>query len=463
MKQIKAICILMAAIYTMASCVSDSDDTTLYDEAAITSFVLGTVNKYTVTDSTITKTTFTGSNYKFVIDQMNHKIYNPDSLPYGSDPEHIICTISTVNNSVATYKGIGTDDSELYYYYSSTDSIDFSVPRLFRIYSSDGTGYTDYNITVNVHQEQDEPLSWKVIKHDDTLAKMTALKALYYDGKFYIFGVIDNATKIYSTTDGQNFQLLNSSIALSASAYKSVKFLYDSFYLFDNDKLYFSTDAITWNERKFTTSKALKQLIGASTYDLYALSTENTIMRSKDYGETWEEEYLDTDAEFLPTRDIEMISYPVRMADNTEYIMMVGNRDNVAYGDVYSVVWHKYDDYDDATNSGLWTYMDRGGKNTYSLKSCKNINLLRYENSILAFTGTSYVDEDYKPYKTILQSRDNGITWKENNYYPMPTFEETPKWASAVVDDDAFIWIFCAGGKGDVVRSRLNRVAWTNK
>ncbi len=466
MKQIKAICILLAAIFTMASCVKDSDETILYDEAAITSFTLGTVNLYTVNDTATVKTTYTGSAYKFVIDQLNHQIYNPDSLPYGTDAKHILCSISTINNSVALYQGIGDEDKELYYYHSSTDSIDFSVPRTFRIVSSDGTGITDYTVKVNVHQEKNEPIIWKNVALNTTIASMTGMKAFYDYGDIHIFGCQGNETKIYTTTDGKTYSQVSCNVTFGADAWKNVVRMMDTFFILDNGKIYKSEYVGKWYGNDYYSPKTLKQLIGASSIELYALSTDNTLMVSGNDGLSWSEETLDSDAQFLPTQDIAVVTYPVKMTDYCEQILMVGNRSTTTYKDKTCVVWRKIIDFEDVLNSGQWTYLNRGGDDEYDFPSCNNINLLRYEDSTIGFYGKPYFDNDLVAYDEILQSRDNGITWKENSYYVMPDIGEDEEkdvtWTTSVVDGNNFIWIFCAG-TGEVWKGRLNRVAWTNK
>jgi len=463
MKQIKVIYILLGAIFAMASCVKDSDETILYDEAAITSFTLGTVNRYTVNDTATVKSTYTGSAYKFVIDQINHQIYNTDSLPYGTDAKHIICSIYTVNNSVALYKGIGDDDKDIYYYYSTTDSIDFSVPRTFRVVSSDGTCYTDYTIKVNVHQEKDEPIIWDNVCTNATIASMSGMKSFYDYGDIHIFGCQNNETKIYSTTDGITYNLVNCNVTFSANAWKNVVRLLDTFFILDNGKLYRSEYVAEWNEYTYNTPKTLKQLLGASSTELYALSAENTLMVSRDDGLNWEEETLDIESEFLPTQDIAMVTYPVKATDYCEQVLMVGNRSTSQYDDENCVIWRKIIDFEDITNSGQWTYMSRDVDDDCDFPSCQNINLLRYEDSTLGFYGKSYFKDGPEAYGEILQSRDNGITWKENSYYEMPYLDkDKTTWATSVVDNKNVIWIFCAGS-GEVWRGRLNRVVWTNK
>ena len=81
---------------------------------AITSFTLGSLNRYTYSTSsttgndTVIKTKLTGSAYPMTIDQMNCLIYNHDPLPIGTDTAHVVCTVTTKNNGVVTIKAKDT-------------------------------------------------------------------------------------------------------------------------------------------------------------------------------------------------------------------------------------------------------------------------------------------------------------------------------------------------------------------
>ena len=96
--------LLMALTLIFASCLKSEDEATVsYNDTAISSFSLGTLNRYVktkakdgVTDSTY-KTTVPGGKYLFRIDHLNHKIYNPDSLPYGTDVKKVVVTVSAKN------------------------------------------------------------------------------------------------------------------------------------------------------------------------------------------------------------------------------------------------------------------------------------------------------------------------------------------------------------------------------
>ena len=113
MKQIRSIYLLLTAIIVLVSC-SKTDDTsvTLYSDAAITGFTLGTLSR-TVDGTT---TSYYGSSYAFTIDQITRSVYNNDSLPVGTDATAILCTISTLNNGIPMLIDL---DGETMIYHSS--------------------------------------------------------------------------------------------------------------------------------------------------------------------------------------------------------------------------------------------------------------------------------------------------------------------------------------------------------
>ncbi len=367
---------LLGMMSTMASCMGDSStEITLYDDAAITAFSLGTLNRITHTtasdgtDSVIT-TTYTGGNYRFNIDQVNRLIFNTDSLPLGTDVAHVLCNISTRNNSVAYY--FDTEEKDKFYLYSSDDSIDFTTPREFIIFSSDGLGSTRYTIKVNAHQQDGDEFVWERI----------------------------------------------------GTGYTPVT--------------------------PPTPPSGIKTIIGTCMAETYALSDDNKLMVSKDNGQTWQEEILDSDAAMLPTTDLSFVTYDMPLADNTYHVVLAGNRDEQLYADDCAMVWRKIVDITFGAPKSNWVFIDRQAEKGYKLPNMKNLNIVRYDDSILAFG---------KPYDKIYQSRDNGITWKENSLYKMPEGFDTNATAIKVEVKDNIIYIYCEG-TGEIWKGKLNRLTW---
>ena len=165
MKRIfQAFCGLFAAGLLLTSCLnSDEVTVSLYDDMSIQSFTLGTLNRYLHTTSSagedsVYKVTYAAGSYKMNINQLEHTISNVDSLLTGTDMAHVICNVTTKNNAYVYVKSLTSDS--LAYLNSGTDSIDFTQPRVFRVYAIDGSGPRDYTVSLNVRTQEAGVFSW---------------------------------------------------------------------------------------------------------------------------------------------------------------------------------------------------------------------------------------------------------------------------------------------------------------
>ncbi len=477
MRQIKTLCLLTAAIMAMTSCKkTDSYEETLYGDTAITAFTLGTLNRYTTVTTTATasdgstttttatkKTTLTGSNYVFHIDHVNRLIFNTDSLPVGTDVAHVICSISTMNNGSLWLQDLDSKDS--YTYFSSSDSIDFTTPRTFLVRASDNSGFTEYTVKVNVHKEEGEQFVWKKMGTNSDFADMQGLKLINCQGIKYVLGNKGGNTVMYTTTDDVNWTAVASNVntMFAADAWKSAVEKNDTIFMVSNAMLFKCTNGTDWEQISISnTNVTLKQLVGASTMELYALADDNTLWVSHNNGRLWNGEALDEADSSLPTQDIAFIRYPARLAVHTCYALMAGNRSESIYpSDATAVVWRKTVDEEDNMPSGHWTFMTRESDSKYTLPRLRNLQLLRYDESILAFGSVEIGGSNTQtPYSKVYQSRDNGITWKTNSSYILPKELNTAATTlAAEVDGDWYIWLVAAG-TGEIWRGRLNRLGW---
>lgn len=398
MKHIKILFMLATTILLMASCLKSESDTsvTLYNDAAITSFTLGTLNQY----DGGTKTTFSGSTYLFSVDQSNtgvhtfkdttiigRCVYNNDSLPLGTDLQHVVATLTTLNNGVAIIERL--DEPDYYDYFDMLDSIDFTKPRKVRVYSSDGSVYNQYYISVDAHQE---------------------------DGNKFVWELMDDAWQ--PAADAQQLPT------------------------------------------------GIRQLLGNSTTEQYALSTDNKLMVSRDNGASWQEDLVNEDAGLLPTQDLALISYPMTNTDSVDYVLLIGNREvNEENGEAIAMVWRKVVDYGKNSAKASWNYMDRNAvSDSLALPRMKDMTMVKYDDGILVLGGEGIGGCTRPAYSMIYQSRDNGITWKYNPIYLLPDeFDAnlTTK-VKATVDGDKYLWLHCEGS-GQVWRGRLNRLGWKNQ
>lgn len=376
--------VVFCVLTLCTSCLKGNDaEVGYYNDTAISAFSLGTLNQYKHTTSSkgedsVYVETVTGSDYHFCIDQLHRRIYNPDSLPVGTDVAHVICSLSTYNNGIPFFESVTYPDSLTYY--SSSDSIDFSQPRKVRVYAYSADAYSTYTVTINVHQQEGDDFSW------------TAMTAL----------------------SGQ---------AQQAFA--------------DRDK-----------GREEALAAGMKQLIGHSTTELYALSLDNRLMVSADEGQTWTADRLDDDPSLLPTENIACVCYPYSTSAYTDYVLLIGSRDGECR------TWHKIIDYAPTTTAvNQWAFMEEVDNNlTRRLPSMVGLSLVRYDNKVLAFGLNGQRLEVY-------ESKDSGLTWNESTAYALPDGLAASSPIDVVVDADYCLWIV-QDATGQIWRGRLNRLGW---
>ena len=168
-KHFSALLALIMGALLMTSCLTSDDDSGIIynNDTAITAFSLTTVNRYIHTTSKSGK----DSVYKrvitnpatFNIDQYEKRIFNTDSIYADCDLKHVLVTITTKNSGVVAIKDIASDTLRTY---NSTDSIDLSQTREFRVYAQNGSVYRSYQVTVNKHQSATDKIMWEEMPAD---------------------------------------------------------------------------------------------------------------------------------------------------------------------------------------------------------------------------------------------------------------------------------------------------------
>ena len=185
---------LVAATLSLSSCLNSDETVVEYtNDTAITSFSLGKLGRYTKTTAgkdTLIADKVNGANYKFYIDQVNRQIYNVDSLPTKTRTAAVLATISSKNSSPIFIMHKNCPEKiDSAKYYSSTDSIDFSQPRMVRVYNNSLNAYVTYTVKVNVHQQEGNEFNWQAkAQLNEQLAALSDLKVLALGSHIYVFG-----------------------------------------------------------------------------------------------------------------------------------------------------------------------------------------------------------------------------------------------------------------------------------
>lgn len=443
---------LITATLSLSSCLSSDETTVEYThDTAITAFSLGSLDRYTKTKAgkdTLLKANVKGSDYKFYIDQAQRLIYNVDSLPCGVRDTAILATISSKNNSPILLMDINKTDS-VAAYYSSSDSINFSKRRFIRVYSSDYSAYAEYKVDVNVHKELPYEFKWhELAQNNSQLAAFSDLKAVACGDDIYVFGKTAEGTQVLKSAinDGSAWSSITMNVGLSSDAYQSAVALDGKLYISDGGKVYASADAATW-ALVSSENADVKQLIGASSKNLYAYNTAAGISVSKDKGVSWEQEKLDTDKAYLPTQNISMNVAGVLSAKDVENVMLLGTRDK-ALKDTVATTWLRTVDY--ANEDGQWNYLE--------IENNKSGKMPWLDQVITCAADTGFValGSNGKWYK----SQDAGLTWKQDKMVVLPAKFATEGRFAFCRDKQHYYWII---RNGYVWRGRFNIDGWSKE
>lgn len=435
--------LLMGLCLMLTACLGDNDDTqvTTYGDMAITAFTLGTIPRYTTgstsegNDTTI-RTTITGSAYPMTIDQLGHRIYNQNPLPVGTDIRHVVCTITAKNGGSVALQSMTSDSLS---WFSNTDSIDFSVPRTFRVYAINGEGYRDYTVTVNVSETTGTTFGWKRVATGVvgvpqeqcagvrllSVADRLVMMPLTTDSELASAG---NTWRVMVSSDGQQWQRLWD---CPDAQWQGAVAMGNDLYMKAGDQLMMTGGNAGWDNAPATVATGLPagQLVGAGTRELFILDDEGRLTRSIDGGLTWTDERLDDDAALLPAGNVASVTWPYAPADNTDYVLMVGN--SRQQGDKMSV-WRKLSYQGE---QGQWVYMPADDSNYYTLPRMDNLSMTCYDGKVLAI-GNGL---------TMYESSDQGISWQASTAYAMPA-AFTGSAAAIAADGNGVLWLVSNNG-----------------
>lgn len=459
-----SLCLLFLAAIIMASCLnSDNDDVTFYDDAAITAFSLSSVEMTrhttdsTGTDSTYVEMSTEVSSYNFYIDQLQGLIYNVDSLPVGTNAAKILCTYSTKNNSYAAIKSMTSDTLT---YFNTADTIDFSSPRTISVFSTSGLNEKKYTITVNVHKESADSFKWTQYPDSRVLTTLRDMKSHFLNGNIIVMAPVDNATKVYRMNAANDKVLTEDDATLDdANAYKNAVVKGNTMFVLDGNKVKKTQDG--HNYEVVVDQAPISRLVAASSTEVYGLTADNRFMASTDDCLTWTESNMDSEGRYVPTYDLSFVCQDFQYSKNTDYVLLVGNRHEATTAtDSLAVVWRNIVEKDAGSNKSSWTYMNYDSRSQSPLKSLSSLNVIAYDNLLLAFGGKGINGCKEKAYSSIYASSDGGMKWVKHTSIEYPYgFDNSASAMTVCTDDNDYVWIML-NSSGQVWRGRLNKLGW---
>lgn len=312
----------LAALSAASAFVSCNDD---YVAAEITSSAVA-VTSFSLADDDSVLTNL--DSVFFSIDLNRARIFNADSLPYGTKTTKLVPVISLLETPTAvtlTVKRADGTDTTYNYLTNSTDSIDFTNPVTLSVTSPSGAYTKSYSIEVNVHKVKTDSLVWNsaATRHlpspfvtptaQRTVSNASGLYCLSTDGVEYAIAHATEPEDEWATTNIQNMP--------EGADVHSFAATDDAFYILANSELYTSTDkGETWG----TT--------GQTWYSIYG-NYENRVIGTKKTGDTWQFVQYPGDfaatalPEGMPVSDASMpLPFTFSMGSSSQIVIVGGER-----------------------------------------------------------------------------------------------------------------------------------------
>lgn len=441
----KIIALVAAALLCttyFASCNSDSDTTELSPDCAINSIVMGTLERdyHTWLESgkdTSYKITVPGSSFPLHIDQINLRIFNSDSLPMGTNLKKIYFTTFSCDG-ISAYRLESGNDTV----YSTSDTIDFSTPRIFTIYSADGTATRSYTITINVHNSDPDAFSWtQAAPASNDLAALTSTQLLESNSTLYLWGEKDGTPILLTrSTEGKQEWNHNEISAPEGFKPKTVSKVGNRFAAICNDGVAVSEDGKTWTAVETGITPSTIIAVNGST--LY-VAAEGKVYSSEDLT-TWTEESIDDDAKFLPTENVCSAVMPALNNSNISNIVCVG------YANSQSETWKKECNLA-YPEDNAWSHYPITEETPRTLPYFSDMSMVRYDDNLYAYG----VDGDSAK---VYISVDGARTWDFSTLHSiLPENIGKPSAICSATDSNGNVWLACQG-TGLLWKGYLNRL-----
>lgn len=192
----------------------------------------------------------------FAIDLNRSVIFNPDSLPKGTNIGKLPVTIDLPGVSEATItmpSGTGDETTTVDYLENKNDSINFSKGEVtLHLKSYNGKVSRDYTIKVNIHKLEPDSLAWDKVavrSLPGNLGNLTGSRTVAFGDEVFCYTTNGTRTDL-SRCENPFSGVWTSSRAVtlpSGAKLRSITPTADALYLIDSsDNLYKSTDGSTW-------------------------------------------------------------------------------------------------------------------------------------------------------------------------------------------------------------------------
>lgn len=453
LKVLNIIACLFVVACSISSCLdSDTIEYEYSSNASITAFSItdSIITSYSAViddkDTTLT-TSVVGADYPFVINQKEGLIYNPDSLPVGTDVSKVVVSITADTQGI--YVVAETDSL-----WEETDSLNFEKPIQFKVMSEIGVFGRTYTAKINVHQQDPDSLYWQRLESNFS-KNIRKQKAVYANKTIHVFAADDSGISMTQTNDGMLWSEPVVTNLPAETDHTSVMVWNDVFYILAGSELYTSTDGIDW--AKVETTQRFSQLLAniqtPYNHKIVGVDADRHYIESED-GIVWNR-YEEIPSDF-PTGNYAFASYTLDTNEKFSKIVLMGDAGLDA--DTTTTVWTQLN------TEHEWTelYLEN---NTYACPKLENQGMILYNGDLYTFGGSGQLYTAIDAFNRFYISQDNGISWKAvRSKFMFPSefealYEEAEGNYSYIVDEQHFIWIMWSQ-TGEVWRGRLNKLGF---
>ena len=432
MKRLAYIITGFALLMAFVPSCKEEEETVLSSDCYISSFTLGNLKRlisYTnaTGKDTLYYVSFSGSYYPFEINQNENTIRLREPLPQGTRIDAVTATASFVGALFYRPWEVTTDTA--WTAFSSTDSIDFSVPLRFRVYATDGRSHRDYFLHVECRTTDPDAYTWQM--ENSAFCEADDMRRLSpWNGSLFVLTETEASAQQLDVSSLQQFDgrlWASSADGTELWSRAATDEAFTLHHTFDN-----------------ASGIASLSLFAGSSRALYGIGSDadgqRGVYRSTD-GYAWQPMALDANLSLFPTAPV-AISYT--QSNGNQRVLVAGPAgDNASECEVWSLL---------EESGEPWTYFVPASDNPYRLPVLQDLSLLTYNGMLVAMGGAS-ADGQYQSLGSCFVSHDNGITWKADAALVVPTqLQGQPGHVSATsLGND--IWL--SAGK-ELWRARLN-------
>ena len=406
----------------------------------------------------------------FTIDQLNGRIYNADSMPFGTElKEKVICTVKFAS-TVLTCQVIQEAKGDTIYW-NTTDSLDFTKPVQFINTAWDEKTTKKYIAQLNIHQVVPDSMEWglyadkianEAIKEEQTVVFGEG-SAEYY----YMYMQPANTGKGYmlyrsAVTDGKNWTAMPLTGLPAGEVRLSQITEYENnlYAVTTKGALYHSSNGQDWAlvenapsvqavlgsiviDDDFTGSgrqqSALATIVNANGALTYARMDKTMNWKNGDA--------VDVD---FPVTGFGHVSY--NSMYRARLMVLAGRNQN---NGLLNSAW--------STEDGInWAILTDEQAEPFDKQ--EGASVVEYDDQFFMISG---INETGKASSAIYLSKDGGVSWNvSDTLVMMPPEFKARGFASIYVDKDKYMYLF--GGKettnsnvlDQIWRGRINRLGF---